>query len=115
MKYHDYKIVKFEDLIINPSIVITSICDFLNVEIHENMFSPPVINTSFKNDLENKRFNKNAIKRWEQQLSNIDKIIVDLNCHKGMKYYTKLENPSEKWVDYRPDRQFHINLVSSAE
>lgn len=82
----DYKICKFESLIRNPTQTITEICDFLDIEMKEEMLSPEIINTSFDKK-QKKGFNKKAVTRWKKYLSLINQFMVETICRKEMKKF----------------------------
>lgn len=84
--YNNYKIIKFEDLVMKPQNVISSVCNFLDVEPHEDMFNPPVINSSFENK-KKETFNRKAISRWRSHLSLPNQFIISLIDRRGIKQF----------------------------
>ena len=88
-------VVKYEDIIMNPKITFNEICDFLGIEMDENVLNPE----NFKNggdkqwkqnsshNISNKSFNPKGIFLWKQGLSKEQIQYVEFFCHYEMKLF----------------------------
>ena len=81
-----FKILKFEQLILEPKKSIENICRFLEVDFESPMLTPPVINSSFRQK-KNDGFNTESLEKWKHHLSKYNQIIVKLICGKEMKFF----------------------------
>ena len=94
------KLIRFEDLISQPEDVAVELCDFLGVEYHQNMNNPSTYldgigrpwhqNTSYKKnskDNKSRQFNKTALDKWKQVLSEEVLSLIDLTCSKEMSLF----------------------------
>lgn len=89
----DVKLVRFEDLLSDPERVARELCAFLGVAFHENMTDPTSYsdgagqpwrqNTSYCKNAERdgeRRFNRTALEKWKQVLSDEVLALIDLFC-----------------------------------
>ena len=65
---HQYKIVRYEDLLLNPETTCKEICTFLGVEFNANMVAENVLQTK-ENDYVKSTFNTSKIDAFKQQLT----------------------------------------------
>lgn len=89
----DVKLVRFEYLLSDPETVAKDLCEFLEVDFHENMTDPSSYtdgagqpwhqNTSYRKDDKpdgERRFNSSALDKWKQVLSDDVVALIDLFC-----------------------------------
>ena len=93
----DVKLVRFEDLLSDPETVARQLCEFLKVNFHENMTDPSSYtdgagqpwrqNTSYRKNAERdgeRRFNRTALDKWKQVLTDEVLTLIDLFCSREM-------------------------------
>lgn len=77
----NYRLLRYEDLILYPEQSLKSICAFLEIDFKEEMLYPRVINSSFVKAFgTEKGFNKDMVYKWKDYISPITaKLLVLLN------------------------------------
>ncbi|MCD6322764.1 MAG: sulfotransferase [Clostridiales bacterium] len=91
-KYMDderYFLSRFEDMVTKPEINIKKLCTFLEVPYYDEMLYPPVVNSSFDIDIEEKKkgFDRSAASRWKDKLSGFEKWIIGIILKKQMRTF----------------------------
>lgn len=82
----NYILSRFEDLITSPGEQINRLNEFLNIEFNTNMLNPPVVESSYHNQL-NYGFDKKVLFRYKSYLSLIEKIVLDILLFKEKKAF----------------------------
>ena len=87
------RLVRFEDLLSNAEVVARELCEFLEADFHENMIDPSKYtdgaglpwqqNTSYRKNGERK-FNRTALDKWKQVLSDEVLELTEQFCSKEM-------------------------------
>ena len=98
-------ILRYEDLITEPDKYIPQVCEFLEIEPHDNMYDPTTFldgnnqpwiqNSSHKNPI--KGFNTKSLNRWKDVLSTQHLSMIEAMCYGEMKlfgYELTQEQPS---------------------
>lgn len=113
-------IIKYEDLISNPEIVLKRVCHFLGVA-----YDPNLLNTEDIKDGGNQKwtqnstfqekqsgFNQNSINRWREKISINDQKAIEFLCLPEMKFlgYTPDYINSENWNSFSAE-----NLIDQKE
>lgn len=75
----NYKLLRYEDLVIEPETQIRQLCDFVGIDFQENMLKPRQFGSSF-GDIghENKGIEQSSVDRWRTSISKPTAKIMDL-------------------------------------
>jgi hypothetical protein len=72
-------LLKFEDLLEEPEKKLTELCNFLEEDFETELLNAEVVNSKFI-DNKKKGFDKEIINRWQEQLSQKEKLMIDELC-----------------------------------
>jgi len=96
-------ILRYEDLILYPDIYIPKICDFLEIDPHDNMYKPSTFldgsnqpwiqNSSYNNPISG--FNIESMHKWKEILSDKQIAMIEFMCFGEMELleYEKYHDP----------------------
>ncbi len=76
----DVHVIRYEDLITDPSFQLIKLCQFLDIDFSEKMLNVGVINSSFQDKKQkDKKFNATNIDRWKEKLPKHEILKIE-NC-----------------------------------
>jgi len=85
---HNYKLLRYEDIILQPEISLKNLCDFLKIDLKEEMFYPRVINSSYVKAHETEKgFNKELVYRWKDYVSPFTANLLGMINRKAMRRF----------------------------
>jgi len=104
-KYDDVLLLRYEDIVSKPDIIIPKICSFLGVQYTDKLLDPSQYldgrnrpwhrNTSYR-DINSNNINMNSVERWRKDLSRDEILSVEVFTHDWMKRFGyKPENSQE--------------------
>jgi hypothetical protein len=82
-----YYLLKFEDLINDPTNQLKQLCDFLNVPFQDHMLAQKVVNSGFVADTGQSGFDKRAIDRWKSHVHPLLRLWFSLWGRKYLKEF----------------------------
>ena len=93
VKYMDdprFKVVKFEELIKDPELVVNEICSFLRIDYEDQMLEVPVVGSSTTVDRKDRlEIDKAKVEKWKKGgLNNTEIYISQLFASNMMKYFS---------------------------
>jgi hypothetical protein len=75
----NYRLCRYEDLVLAPETEIRSLCDFLGIEFQAGMLKPHQFGSSFDSiGLKNQGIEKSSLERWRSSISPITAKLMDL-------------------------------------
>ena len=78
----NYRLSRYEDLVLNPEYSIRQLCDFLEIEFHSEMLSPEQFGSSFDSIGRNRHgIERSSLGRWRSAISPITARTIDI-CHR---------------------------------
>ena len=88
--------IKFEDLLINSDVVISDLCDFLNISFEDNMVKVPNVGSSTSKDISKKLgLDKSKISKWKNGgLSSSEIYLSQKMCSENM---SEFQYPTKKF------------------
>lgn len=110
-------IIKYENLIHNPSYELKKIYKFLNIS--DNRFNLNVIkdgnrknwqqNTSYSYKKKNNFFNKNGIEAWKKNLNINQQFIIENMCYREMKFFGYRPKKDKKFLTkFKPIKNLNV-------
>jgi len=80
-----FKLIRFEDIVETPEIIVKNICNFLDVDYEANMLSIPQIGSSNRDNLtSNKGIAKDVVNQWNNSLNIGELVISEHLCGQSM-------------------------------
>ena len=79
----NYYLSRYEDIVQNPLDSIKKLCNFLEIEFHDNMLNIPVIDSSYGQPLQG--ISEKSLNRWRTKISPITARFIKLVANKYMK------------------------------
>ncbi|MEN8229370.1 MAG: sulfotransferase [Bacteroidota bacterium] len=95
-KYANYKLFKYEDLLVNPEKTIHNLCEFTAVEFQEDMLNPGEGQASSITKEKKEGFDKSAAFRWMKHIKGSEKRIVTCLTRRSM---SRFDYHPEKYLD----------------
>lgn len=86
-KYQNYKLFRYEDLLLNPEKTIRELCDFSEIEFNKKMLYPGEGEESSLTGKKRKGFDKKAASRWKKVISPFEKKIVTFFTKNSMERF----------------------------
>jgi hypothetical protein len=96
--YDNYRLFKYEDLLINPEETIRDLCEFTDVEFQENMLHPGEGQASSITNEKKEGFDKSAAFRWMKHIKPTEKRIVTCLTRRSMRRF-----------DYHPEKYLELS------
>jgi len=111
-----YKVVRFEDIVLNPKETLNDICQWLNIDYSENMIKPTVLSRPTKgnnyNGMEFYEISAKNVGRWRERISEEEAAIIEFYFSNEMSSfgYEKSFSQSQtlrpvadfyKWLNYK--------------
>ena len=83
----NYYVSRYEDVVLDPKIYISKLCEFLNTEYSDKMLHPPVRDSSFNEKKpKDKGMNEEAVYRWKEKVHPVTALLI-----KSINYRTMRE------------------------
>lgn len=108
--------IRFEDLVKSPKNIMNKICEFLEIDFHDNLLIPtklgqPFTGNSFENNIFHEISSKN-VNSWRKRIDDKEAIIIEffleneIKCFKYELFYDKTQNIKVisdfyKWENYK--------------
>ncbi len=72
----NYRLVQYENVIVDPKGELRRICDFIEIEFSESMLSPEQYGSSFRTSAGKKGVRTDSIARWQSNLPPLTKMTI---------------------------------------
>ena len=81
-KLPNYRLIRYEDLVLDPEPNIRQLCDFLEIDFQTGMLSPKQFGSSFDNiGRDRQGIDQSSLERWRSSISPFTSKIIDI-CHR---------------------------------
>jgi len=75
----NYRLVRYEDMVMDPEQEIRRICEFLEIEFVEGMLQPQRFGSSYKSaEQKNQGIDRSSLERWRSSISGFTAGVIDL-------------------------------------
>ena len=84
----NYKLLRYEDIVLQPEKSLKNICNFLKIDFKEEMLYPKVINSTYEKAYKcNKGFNRELVCRWKKYVSPLTGKFLMMINRKAMRIF----------------------------
>ena len=83
----NYRLVRYEDLVLEPETEISQLCEFLEIDFQPEMLKPKQFGSSFKDIGNNNRgIERSSLEKWRTAISPFTARTIDLLHHRAYRY-----------------------------
>jgi len=88
----NYKLVRYEDMVLRPEENLDAICDFLKINSKKEMLYPAVVNSTYMNSNTVEGFQRQLVYKWKDYLSPITSKFLMFFNRRGMRRFGYLKS-----------------------
>ena len=102
--FNDYKVIRYEDLLTSPELVLNDLCNYLDIEFNKSLLSPTLLGEPWQgNSSSGKKFTNISTKNintWQDQITSFEINVINILFSHILEDYNYTRQTSKKSIYY---------------